>query len=61
MVVNSSGNQVGVMCGSAERVLCSLGMPGMLNGNESQCSEGWAESFFPGLHESFMLILCAGA
>lgn len=43
VVVNSSGNKVGAMFGSAERVPCSLGMPGMLNGNE--CSEGWAEFF----------------
>lgn len=35
MVVYSSGNKVGVMFGSAERVLYSLGMPEMLNGNES--------------------------
>lgn len=35
VVVNSSGNKVGGMFGSTERVLCSLEMLGMLNGNES--------------------------
>lgn len=31
VLVNSSGNKVGVMFGSTERALCSLEMLGMLN------------------------------